>query len=132
MFDGKSFHVTGEADTVLSSVCARCDEAFQEQFRCSFSERFVKIAELDEESDDYSYEGGTLVIDDAVMDNLLLALPLVSVCSESCKGLCPVCGANLNEADCGHAAQIEAEREQDRLDASPFAALRNLDLGDGE
>ena len=54
------------------------------------------------------------------------------LCREDCKGLCPVCGANLNEVDCGHAVQIEAEREQDRLDASPFAALRNLDLGDDE
>ena len=54
------------------------------------------------------------------------------LCREDCAGLCPVCGANLNEEDCGHAAQIEAQREQDRLESSPFAALAGLDLSGAE
>ena len=49
------------------------------------------------------------------------------LCRPDCKGLCPVCGANLNHGDCGHAAQIEEER----LSSNPFAALRGLDLSDG-
>ncbi len=33
--------------------------------------------------------------------DILLELPTSVLCVESCKGLCPVCGANLNEGDCG-------------------------------
>lgn len=54
------------------------------------------------------------------------------LCREDCKGLCPVCGENLNEVDCGHAAQIEERRAQERLEGSPFAALRILKLDDTE
>lgn len=117
VFDGKSFQVAGEAETVLSSVCARCDEPFEEPFSCTFSERFVKIAELDPESDDYTFEGGTLRLDDAVMDNLLLALPLVSVCRTDCKGLCPVCGINRNRQDCSCKAEAKP---------NPFSVLDTL------
>jgi uncharacterized protein len=74
----------------------------------------------------------TVDLGEAIRDTLVMETPFVVLCQPDCKGLCPVCGANLNKEDCGHAAQIEAQREKERLDASPFAALRDLDLGDGE
>jgi len=43
-----------------------------------------------------------------VRDALVLALPVQIVCGEECRGLCPICGANLNE-DPTH----EHEREPD-------------------
>ena len=36
-----------------------------------------------------------------VRESILLELPIRFLCREDCKGLCSVCGANLNEADCG-------------------------------
>ena len=59
---------------------------------------------------------------------LLMETPFVVLCREDCKGLCPVCGENLNEHDCGHAALI-AER---RAASNPFAVLASLDLGESE
>ena len=38
---------------------------------------------------------------DLVRESLILAEPLKSVCSETCRGLCPHCGINLNTAQCG-------------------------------
>ena len=65
---------------------------------------------------DFSLVGDDNTVDltDALFSALLMETPYVVLCREDCKGLCPVCGANLNEEDCGHAAQIEAEREQAR------------------
>jgi uncharacterized protein len=37
-----------------------------------------------------------------VRETVLLSLPMKWLCSEECKGLCPVCGQNLNVKDCGH------------------------------
>jgi uncharacterized protein len=47
------------------------------------------------------YSGKTIDVDPVVREQVLLALPGYPVCDEACKGLCLVCGANLNERECG-------------------------------
>ena len=47
------------------------------------------------------FEGDTIDITGMVRDTLLAAQPLSNICKPDCKGLCPVCGANLNHGDCG-------------------------------
>jgi uncharacterized protein len=63
------------------------------------------------------YEGGGIELEDILREQVLLALPMQRVCSESCKGICPVCGKNRNETDCG----CHVEGTDDR-----WGALRNL------
>jgi uncharacterized protein len=46
------------------------------------------------------YSGKEIDLDPIVREQLLLALPGYPVCNEDCKGLCSVCGTNLNERDC--------------------------------
>jgi uncharacterized protein len=53
-------------------------------------------------------------------DALALALPAQIVCREDCKGLCPVCGENLNEAPADHHHEPEPDPR--------WAALRELKL----
>jgi uncharacterized protein len=48
-----------------------------------------------------TYSGKVIDLDTIVREQLLLALPGYPVCNDACKGLCSVCGANLNERDCG-------------------------------
>ena len=52
-------------------------------------------------ADEETYTGKTIDLDPAIREGILLALPGYPVCAESCKGLCSVCGANLNERECG-------------------------------
>ena len=42
-------------------------------------------------------------------DTILLSIPLKPLCREECKGLCPVCGKNLNEGECEHVKKKEEE-----------------------
>jgi uncharacterized protein len=88
--------------------------------------------EDEEEGPDYALVGADSTIDlsDTVLGALCLDIPYVVLCREDCKGLCPVCGENLNHTDCGHAAEREREREEARIASSPFAVLKNLDFGD--
>ncbi|MBQ6453335.1 MAG: DUF177 domain-containing protein [Coriobacteriales bacterium] len=75
----------------------------------------------DMEEDEYEIIGDSDVIDltNAVLASLAFETPFVLLCSEDCKGLCPHCGSNLNEGDCGCA--------QDHVDPlNPFAALKGL------
>lgn len=55
----------------------------------------------DRDANEESYTGKTLDLDPVVREQVLLALPGYPVCQEACKGLCPVCGVNLNERTCG-------------------------------
>ena len=56
-------------------------------------------------------------LDDLLRQQLYLSLPVKNLCAEECRGLCPGCGANLNQADCTCGAGE---------DRSPFAVLRQL------
>lgn len=99
VYDGKAFSVSADAEAALESVCARCGKPFTERISFSLSERFVKDAEA-EDDESYAYAGEELDLDKAVLDNLLLELPIASVCRKDCKGLCPVCGADRNVTAC--------------------------------
>ncbi|MDP2998444.1 MAG: DUF177 domain-containing protein [Bryobacterales bacterium] len=63
------------------------------------------------------YSGEGLELNDILREQVLLALPMQRVCREECKGICPVCGKDRNEADCG----CTVEPADDR-----WAALKNL------
>ncbi len=47
------------------------------------------------------YSGHLIDLDPVAREQILLALPQYPLCREGCKGLCPVCGQNLNERECG-------------------------------
>ena len=53
-------------------------------------------------ADEEIYSGKTIDFWPAVREQILLAAPPSPVCREECKGLCPSCGQDLNERDCGH------------------------------
>ncbi|NMO13328.1 DUF177 domain-containing protein [Pyxidicoccus fallax] len=53
-----------------------------------------------EDADEEVFDGKTIDLDPIVREQLLLALPMSAVCREDCKGLCPQCGINRNEAKC--------------------------------
>lgn len=47
------------------------------------------------------FDGRTIDLDPIVREQVLLSLPVSVVCKDECKGLCPSCGQDLNEAECG-------------------------------
>jgi len=78
-------------------------------------------AEIDEgEAEIGFYEGSGLELADVLREQILLALPMQRVCSDACKGMCPVCGKNRNETACDCKMQSADDRWE--------AALRNLEL----
>ena len=58
--------------------------------------------ESDEEQEEKDYiDGYNLDVDRLIFGELLVSIPGKILCREDCKGLCPVCGTNLNVAECG-------------------------------
>lgn len=130
VFDGSGFSVKGSVLTAFRSVCARCGEEFTQPFEIEFDERFEKDAngpDGDEERDTYAFSGEELDLNELVRDAILLNMPNYALCSEDCRGLCPICGCNLNTAQCS------CVREQDTEETvNPFLKLRNLLQDDKE
>ena len=139
---GEGILATGLLRAHVVGTCDRCLEPaeFDVAGEVDGYYLFEEPEQLSDDEDEADFElvspDRTIDLSGALLSALVMETPFVVLCREDCAGLCPVCGANLNEEDCGHAAQLEAEREADRLASSPFAALAGLDLGgagsDGE
>ena len=119
--------VRGTVSFPLEIPCARCLEPQRDLHEVEVSELFVDPRRREPEEDEDLDEGyeivedltaihlGTMLHDAVVMD-----VPLRMLCREDCQGLCPVCGQNRNEEDCGH----EPEAAPDPR----WAKLAELDL----
>jgi uncharacterized protein len=63
-----------------------------------------------EGADEEVYRGKEIDLDPVLREQVVLAMPGYPVCKESCKGLCTVCGANLNERECGCVRRVPDPR----------------------
>ncbi len=54
-----------------------------------------------EHADEEVFDGKVIDLEPIVREQVLLALPMSTVCREDCQGLCVQCGQNLNEKQCG-------------------------------
>jgi uncharacterized protein len=129
----------GSLDAALVAPCKRCLVEVQVKLPVSFTLNLVpataKRAENDETEDDpkaeragsfdladvdqEQFEGKTIDLDPILREQVLLALPISVVCREDCRGLCAVCGQNLNETECGCERKVPDPR---------LAALKDIKL----
>ena len=104
---GADLVVTGRASVPLATVCARCLDdirvAVAVKDLCFHFEK-VRDMEVDLTED--------------VREELLLAVPSCFYCSPDCRGICPMCGTNLNHASCS-CDERRAEEEEERAAAMP-------------
>lgn len=138
---GKGILVTGIVSGRVLGTCDRCLEEAVLDLTGEVEEYYLFRQEAtadgsdtlgDDDEMDFSWVGEDHTIDltDAISSALLMETPYVVLCREDCKGLCPVCGENLNQVDCGHGAQIERRREEERMASGPFSGLRKLRFED--
>jgi uncharacterized protein len=105
---GKDVFVLGTLSARLSYPCVRCLERFEEDARADFHRVFSEVpehgpGEVELRKEDLDLEPireGTIDLARLAVEELLLALKAHPVCRESCLGLCPRCGGNLNEEQC--------------------------------
>jgi uncharacterized protein len=113
--------LNGSMKAELIAPCKRCLKDVNLGVPVAFSLRMVDRTQVDraasEEDDDghaesagsfdldqadaEPFDGKTIDLDPIIREQVLLALPVSVLCREDCKGLCTVCGEDLNEKDCG-------------------------------
>ena len=118
---GEGILATGLVRAHVVGTCDRCLERAEFDVASEVDEYYLfeEPENLGEDEDEADYElvsaDRTIDLSGALVAALVMETPFVVLCRE----------------DCGHAAELEAERERERMESSPFSALAGLDLTGG-
>lgn len=124
--DKDLFRLVGRVQTDLELPCSRCLEPFTSPVDAAFDLRYQPQSsntgddEREIEEDDLTtafYQGDAIDLGQLMREQFYLSLPMKPLCTEACRGLCSMCGANVNRGECG----CKREWPDPRL-----AALREL------
>jgi len=88
-----------EGKTILSVPCSRCLTPVKVDVQFELNEEFRRAGEINEEIETFS--SGAIELDDLVKRSIVANIPMKVLCTDSCKGFCPVCGQDLNQKECG-------------------------------
>jgi uncharacterized protein len=122
---GDGYLLRGTLRGELRVACARCLEPALVSIDAPMAISFVE-QEDDEDDDDEAqddvvvFEHGVIDVGGPIRDEILLAVPMSTVCREDCAGICPSCGLNRNLTPCGC--------EKPANDTSKLSALAKIKL----
>lgn len=85
----------------VQRTCGRCLKEFMAVTKAEVVEKFYPASAENIENDAFVYDSDVIDITEPLREGLLLAEPIQALCKPDCRGLCPVCGADLNDGDCG-------------------------------
>jgi DUF177 domain-containing protein len=124
--DKSTFRLVGRTETTLEVPCSRCLEPMALPVDAAFDLRYqphtvnTGEGEREIEEDDLTtafYQNDEIDLEQLMREQFYLALPMKPLCSEDCKGLCSMCGTNLNKGTCDCKREFEDPR---------FAALKEF------
>ena len=96
-------HVAGATEIHLLIPCDRCLDEVDVAFPIRIDYRWNPEKEADgaEDVDEITFMDGCILdVDKLISDEIVVALPTTVLCREDCRGLCSVCGQNLNHGTC--------------------------------
>lgn len=102
-----ALELKGTARTVLDTQCDRCLKPLA--LPVEFPVETLLAEELEDEENDeiVLLEDGQVELDEIFSTACILSLDGKHLCKEDCKGLCPTCGADLNQGACGCKKELD-------------------------
>jgi uncharacterized protein len=82
--------------------CVRCLTDFLQSLNINFTELYAFSQRYVTDSGLLMPETGFIDLAPVLREYILLEIPISPLCRQDCKGLCPICGNNLNESTCNH------------------------------
>lgn len=125
--DGRTVEAKGQVTASFNTLCSRCTAQANYCLELPFN-IIVKPKLNAEEEEDVGYAlylGEDLDCNSMVEDLVVLNLPAYVLCSDSCKGLCPICGKNLNSYNCNCDKNT---KKADFTKDNPFLKLKDLKI----
>ena len=129
---GDMVEIDGDIEASVRLPCSRCLQPFETPLNSHFAFTYMRRAtdvieetelqevELSAENMGIVYfQGQKIDLKDTIQEQVVMEFPLRALCKQDCKGLCPKCGADLNEDPC------DCDR---RSSPGKFAVLENLKL----
>jgi uncharacterized protein len=110
--------IEGTVATAAEAPCCRCLEMTDLPVRASFRYTFCPPPDQPQEEWELNaedlelayYEEDTIDLDRLIFEQIMLQLPIKPLCRETCKGLCPHCGTNMNTDSCDCQTETFDER----------------------
>lgn len=98
-----------EVSTNLHCVCDRCTTPFERIVRYPVHAVLTRDQDTEDQEDFWVFplDQERVDLDEIANTAFVLNMDSKFVCKESCKGLCPRCGANLNDGPCGCKKEID-------------------------
>ena len=104
--------MSAKAEFTYQAPCDRCAVEVVRDYSIPIVHYLVAHLDNEDENDDYLLlEDMTLNVDDLVLTDILLNIPMKFLCSEDCKGLCSYCGKNLNDGPCNCKKPVDPRLE---------------------
>lgn len=95
-------HVSGLITAKAEFACGRCLEPYQAAIEVGLEvDCKAGVPDNDANLEILWYQGECINIYEPVKQQLILDEPVTQICRPDCRGLCPICGGNLNIGDCG-------------------------------
>jgi uncharacterized protein len=108
--------VDGWVDLTLELTCTRCLNIFEQSMHVTFMEQFHPTVDIVtgltlppiEEEEAFPIDDHHLIdLTEAIRQQVLLALPIATLCREDCAGLCSQCGHDLNLGPCDCKPEVD-------------------------
>ena len=129
---GDMIEIDGDIETSVRLPCSRCLQPFETPLKSRFALTYMRrvpdvredteAREVELSAEDMGivyFQGEKIDLKDPIQEQVVMEYPLRGLCKPGCKGLCPKCGADLNEDLC------DCDR---RSPPGKFAVLKNLKL----
>jgi len=129
---GTTVHVTGTLSGTARRQCVRCLKEYDDALWIPVVGEYLSDTDVkskpagrdsaersgdDMDDEVYVYMGEEIELGEMLREHMILSAPMQPLCHEECRGLCPVCGQDLNVRRC------DCREEQIQ---SPFAVLKKL------
>jgi uncharacterized protein len=101
------FVVEGVVKARWQGECRRCLGPAEGDIRVDVREVFERQPA---EGETYGIDGDAIDLEPMMREAVMLELPVAPLCRPDCAGLCPSCGANRNETECGHSLEVKDDR----------------------
>ena len=125
---GGVLHISGRVRSAPALECSRCLGSFPFVIDTELNVGLDPVSALGADAehelgsgelDMEFYKGDEIEPVEIIKEQLLISIPMVPLHSPDCKGLCSVCGTDLNKTECGHQRNAPG-------DFGAFSALRDL------
>ena len=93
--------LTGPLTAAFRCRCDRCAKEFGRSLSLDLEVPLAQDLLDEEDPDQYPVHGGELDLEDLLETEFIFGMDTRQLCREDCKGLCPRCGADLNDGPCG-------------------------------